>query len=428
MMRAALWFVGLFALAVAVALFAGNNQGVVSLFWHPYRVDLSLNMVLFLLAAIFAVAYAALRAFSALVMLPQHAKRWQQQQKERQMYQAFVESFSHLQAGRYLRASKSAQQLLKLSDELRTQHANVPQDTSLRAIAHMFAADSAHALRDVVSRDSHYAQALEDVPLNGTLAQQEVREGAQMRAARWALDDRDPQEALNRLQQLAPGAKRRTMALRIQLKASRLAHETQTALDTARLLAKHGGLNKEVAHSITRGLLSEQLQHTHDAEQLQRVWKELPADDQKTPDLALSAARQMIRLQGDAALVRQWLLPVWEQFVSQPRSLSSAQTLRLLSTLQQALDDLDAAWLARFETAHRAAPQDARLQYMAGMACAERQLWGKAEQLLQSAVQRLNDDSLRATAWKALALMAEQREDHVAAAQAWRKAACAATT
>lgn len=428
MMRAALWFVALFALAVAVALFAGNNQGMVSLFWHPYRVDLSLNMVLLLLLAIFAVGYAALRAFAALVTLPQHAKRWRQQQKERQMYQAFVESFSHLQAGRYVRASKSAQVLLKLSDELRTEFAHIPQDATLRAIAHMLSADSAHALRNIEARDTHYAQALEDVPATGSLQQQEVREGAQMRAARWALDDRDPQESLRRLEQLAPGAKRRTMALRIQLKASRMAHETQTALETARLLAKHGGLNKDAAHSITRGLIMEQLQHTHDAEQLERVWKALPPADQTTPDLALAAARQLLHLQGDPALARAWLLPVWERCLHQPSDLTSAQTLRLFTTLQRALDGLDATWLARMESAHRAAPHDARLQYIAGMACAERQLWGKAEQLLQSAVTRLSEEPLQANAWKALALMAEQRGDSSAAAHAWRQAACSTTS
>lgn len=120
------------------------------------------------------------------------------------MYQALVESLSHLQAGRYVRARKSALLLLKLSDELRTEHADVPQDATLRAIAHMLAADSAHALRDVEARNDHYEQAITDVPLNGTQQQQEVREGAQMRAARWALDDRDPQEALQRLEQLPP--------------------------------------------------------------------------------------------------------------------------------------------------------------------------------------------------------------------------------
>ena len=48
-MRAALWFLALFGAAVAVALFVGNNQGTVTVFWAPYRIDLSLNLVLLLL-------------------------------------------------------------------------------------------------------------------------------------------------------------------------------------------------------------------------------------------------------------------------------------------------------------------------------------------------------------------------------------------
>ena len=49
-MRAALWLIALFAVAVAAALFAGNNQGTVTLYWPPNRIDLSLNLVLLLLA------------------------------------------------------------------------------------------------------------------------------------------------------------------------------------------------------------------------------------------------------------------------------------------------------------------------------------------------------------------------------------------
>ena len=44
-MRAALWLIALFAIAVAAALFAGSNQGTVTLYWPPYRIDLSLNLV-----------------------------------------------------------------------------------------------------------------------------------------------------------------------------------------------------------------------------------------------------------------------------------------------------------------------------------------------------------------------------------------------
>ena len=43
-MRAALWLMGLFAAAVALALFTGDNDGTVTIFWPPHRVDLSTTL------------------------------------------------------------------------------------------------------------------------------------------------------------------------------------------------------------------------------------------------------------------------------------------------------------------------------------------------------------------------------------------------
>ena len=172
MMRAALWFVGLFALAVALALFAGNNQGMVSLFWPPYRVDISLNMALLALLGLFVLCYASLRGVAVLGQLPEQTRRWRQQQKERKLYAALIRSLAHLQAGRFVRASKSARELLEHSNSLRHSNAAVPLDSSLRSIAHLLAADSAHALQDPSVRDQHYAQLLEDTSQQpSTLAQ-----------------------------------------------------------------------------------------------------------------------------------------------------------------------------------------------------------------------------------------------------------------
>ena len=61
-MRSVLWLLVLFGVAAAVALFAGNNQGSVTLFWPPYRIDLSLNLVLLLLVAAFFFVHAVMRA------------------------------------------------------------------------------------------------------------------------------------------------------------------------------------------------------------------------------------------------------------------------------------------------------------------------------------------------------------------------------
>ena len=108
-MRAALWLLALFGVAVAIALFAGNNQGTVTLFWPPYRVDLSLNLVLLLLFAAFVFLHAALGALAALFDLPRQALRWRSQQKERAMHAFLLESIAHMLAGRFIRARKAAE-------------------------------------------------------------------------------------------------------------------------------------------------------------------------------------------------------------------------------------------------------------------------------------------------------------------------------
>src|SRR5512140_3202025 len=100
-MRAALWLLALFSVAVAIALFAGNNDGTVTLFWPPYRIDLSLNLVLLLLFVGFAFLHAALGALAALFDLPRQALRWRAQQKERAVHASLLDAISHLLAGRF---------------------------------------------------------------------------------------------------------------------------------------------------------------------------------------------------------------------------------------------------------------------------------------------------------------------------------------
>jgi HemY protein len=215
-MRAALWLLALFGVAVAAALFAGNNQGTVTLYWPPYRVDLSLNLVVLLLVGGFTTLYAALRALAALLALPHQARRWRVQQKERAMHHALLDALTHMLAGRFLRSRKSALAALAQEGALQSAGEPVPHGKQLRALAHLIAAESSHALQDRATRESHLQNALEEAPAKGNGQDQELREGAQIRAARWSLDDRDPNATLERLAALPQGAARRTLALRIR--------------------------------------------------------------------------------------------------------------------------------------------------------------------------------------------------------------------
>ena len=428
-MRLALWFLALFGIAVAMALFAGNNQGTITVFWPPYRLDLSLNMVVLLLALLFFTLHIALRALAALFAMPGHARSWRIQHQERAMHIALLDALSHLVAGRFIRARKAAEAVLARETAMTRSGETLTYSGRLRALSHMLAAESAQALQDKGAREEHFRQALEQAARRDA---QEVREGLQMRAARWALEDHNAPGALQWLDDLPQGAARRTIALRLRLKAARMARQTLPALETARLLAKHRAFSEVAAQGILRGLALELVLTAHDPDQLQTVWSELDAAEREMPEVAIAAAQRMLKLGGDVDLARTWLLPAWERMVAQPGALTDAQRIHLIRVLESgfalAADAPEAAWLTRIEQAQMANPGDAALQYLAGITCMRLQLWGKAQQLLKQALPRLQDAALERNAWQALAELAERRGDVGAAAQAWQNAAKAATS
>jgi HemY protein len=290
----------------------------------------------------------------------------------------------------------------------------------LRSLAHLLAAESAHFLQNRPLRDQHLQQALDSSSQRVVL---ETQEGIQLRAVRWALDDREPLVALQWLSQLPVGTGRRTLALRMRLRAARLAGQTALALETARLLAKHRAFSPAAAQSIIRGLAIELLNGGHEPGQLQQVWLSLEEDERAMPEVAVHAAARLMTLAGDAALARQWLAGVWNEMMQARSGLSDALRVKFILALEDSLDATDAGWLGRIEAALVARPGDANVEYLAGMACLKRQLWGKAQQLLSHAALSLQDPALKRKVWLALAALAEQRSDTNAAQLAIRRAA-----
>jgi len=299
----------------------------------------------------------------------------------------------------------------------------VGNEPQLRALAHVMAAQSAHALQDKAARDAHLKQALENQSQRASL---DTREGTQLLAASWALDDRDASTAMKWLAQLPSGAARRTLALRLKLKAAQLGNSSSEALETTRLLAKHHAFSKDVAPSLIKSLVLKRMDDARDAAQIQATWRALDASDRLQPDLAIHAAFKLNVMGGQLQQVTDWLLPAWTALVGSEIGLStidSARCAELIKTLEAILAAQDMAWLARIEQAQLANPRDARLQYLAGIACKSHQLWGKAQQQLSQAAPQLKDTNLKRRAWCALAELAEQRGDAVAAGSAWKNAA-----
>ena len=411
-MHVIVWILLLAAAAVVGASTMGND-GLVTLFWHGWRLDISLNF--FLLASLVAVlaVYSLVRGVDGLLDLPERARRWRLAQRDRLAQAALREALALYMAGRYSRAHKACQRSIAIQ-------ADTPElalDAEFTALAHLLAAGSLHRLQDRARRDEHLQRALDVSRL--TKKPRPTEEGARLLAAECALDDRDAPRALRDLAELPPGVARRTQALRLKLQAAQLARHPMEALRTARLLAKHQGFTQSAAHGLLRALATEALSAARDAEQLHGLWKDLDEHDRRDPMIVALAARRIAAL-GDPAQGRAWLAPLWDRVAE----LGNEELTAVAHALAQSLDGMEADWLPRLDAAVPSALRNPVVALTVGLALAERQLWGKARSMLMSAA---NDVSLseegRRRAWARLGQLAEHEQKLDDAARFFRKAA-----
>jgi len=406
-----LWLLALFGIAVGSALFAAGNPGTVTLFWPPYRVDLSLNLVLLALLALFVVLHLALGTLDAFAGIPGQARRWRLQQKERLVQSSRVDALAHLVAGRFVRARKAAQYALAMHTRPDAKDESQGRSLRIQAVLHLVAAESAHAVQDQSLRDQHFQQATE---LLNNPEVSATQEGFYMRAARWALDDHDATTAAQWLERLPQGAARRTLALRLRFRVARMQGENAVALETVRLLVKHRAVSASSGASISQALALELLYAGQDTSQIATAWDFLDDEERNLIDVALGMAKHWLAKGGDAAQSRQWLLPVWERMVQDAKALSPLQRMRLVRALETGLLDQheapDVKWVSRIEAAQRAQPRDPLLQYLAAVMCVRLSLWGKAQHLLRQCIATTPDPEIKGDAQRVLAALAQRND------------------
>jgi HemY protein len=412
-MRAVIWFVLLFAVAVVAATTLGTNDGLVSFYWAGQRLDLSLNLFLILLAGTCFVLITVFNAINALLALPKRAREWRVARRDRTAQASLREALAQYFGGRYSRAQKAALRALAIQGDT----PELAQDNEFTVLGHLLAAGSAHRLQDRAGRDRAIQRALELA--SHSAAARPAEEGARLLAAEWALDDRDAARALELLGELPTGVARRTQALRLRLQATRLGRQPQEALKTARLLAKHQGFSKSAAQGLLRSLAFESLDTARDTDQLRRVWTQLDALDRRD---AFVAARAATRAAGFGASdeARGWLRPFWDRL----NELSPEERSAISLALVEAVAGLGVDWLPRLESAARAYAREGAMAFAVGMALAERQLWGKAARLLEeSAGDATLPSPARRQAWLTLARIAAGQDDNERAAKAYEAAA-----
>ncbi|HEV2040329.1 MAG TPA: heme biosynthesis HemY N-terminal domain-containing protein, partial [Casimicrobiaceae bacterium] len=196
-MRFLFWFLLLAVAAVVVALAVKLNAGYAMLVAPPYRIELSLNLLLILLFGGFFALYLLIRIVMRTVQMPRNVRVWRRQQKLGRARAKQDGAVVALLEGRYGKARQQAEEALA-----------IPGSSGLNAII------AARAALDV--RDFDGVESL----LNRSDAQaSSLAVPRLMLSAESALEQGHPHESLRVLDTLRKEAGMHTAALRLELRA-----------------------------------------------------------------------------------------------------------------------------------------------------------------------------------------------------------------
>lgn len=356
-MKGLFWILALFALAVAVALGAGFNDGYVLLVMPPYRAEISLNLMLLVLLALFLAFYAVLRGLSLTFGLPRQVREYRQRRQRDQAAAVFQDAVRLLFEGRFGQALKKASEA----------HAA----GTAPGLSALIAARAAQRMREGEKQQGWMARAQQSDPR--TEAATLMLEAEMMNEAR------NFDAALAALGRLQARQGRHIAALRLELRARQGIGDWDGVLKLARQLVKRDALPVTVVGEIrTQAHLANISQRMGDKAQLIRYLRSVP-DFERERRVALAAAKALAGLgaDGEAQKLIEAVLDgapddAWaSELVAIYGRLSGADQMARIAKAE--------AWLLRH-------PDEARILIALGRMCYRKKLWGKAQTYFEASL------------------------------------------
>ncbi|HJV85564.1 MAG TPA: heme biosynthesis protein HemY [Noviherbaspirillum sp.] len=395
-MRIFLSLVILFAAAIGLAVGARFNLGNVVFFYPPYRIDLSLNFFIVLVALLFIVLFAIFNALRTAQQMPQRVAAYRREKREREGNRALRDALKALFEGRFGHAEKAA-----------ARAAECEENAGLSAL---IAARAAHRMGQPDRRGMWLAKAQDD---------QSLKTARLMTAMELSIDGYEPEPALEAIKELNSSGTRHIHALRLALKANQRAKNWPEVLRLVRLLDKrnalHPALSRRLREMAYEALLSSE---AHDTESIRNVWASIPTEDRVQPFVAIRAARAFNArgLHDDArGVVEKALAMEWDERLVRAYGNSAAAegSPALLAQIERCEE-----WL-------ESRPNDPELALTLGTLCLRQKLWGKAQRHLEHALSEASEPETVRQAHLKLAQLHEALNQPEEAATHYRQCALA---
>lgn len=353
-MRALIWLLVLAGLAVGVSLAAQYNDGYALLVLPPWRLELSLNLLLILVVAGFIAFYITVRLIVTLLRLPARVGEFRVSRARIRGESALRDAVRLLIEGRYGRALRRAQ------DAYKAGHA--PDLASLLALR------AATQLRDPKREQEWRQNALEHDAQN--------HYARLTLEALLAVENHDYETAKRVLGQLEAESGRHIAALRLLLKVQQKLGNWREVVRLVRRLVKHRAITAAQGVPLIARAHREIIKSLDDdGPALKQYVEQMPASERSAHPFAVEAARALIRAGH------------WE---SATRLIEDAIDENWESQLAAAYGDCEGGdvmgRIARAESWLLAHPRDVELLRALGRLCRRISLWGKAQSYLEASL------------------------------------------
>ena len=350
-MKALFWTIALFALAVGLVVAARYNEGYVLLVLPPYRVEISLNLLLVMLAAAFVVFYSFVRLVTTAVQMPARVREYRLARRRENARSTLLIALQAYFEGRYAQAEQAASQSLEVSENAR--------------LSLVLAARAAHELRAYDRRDAYLEKAMEQAPEDDALRI--------VTQAELLIAERRAKEALEVLRELP---RKHTAALRLELRAQQQMRQWDQVASLVGELERRGVFDAEQAAKLRTHAIAESVRRKAlDTHALDEAWRKVPDSQKRETPVAVAAAQCYIAAgrRGEAQqVIEQSLEQTWEsELVALYAECAGADSVKQIERAE--------AWLEEH-------PGDAALLLTLGRLCARQGLWGKAQSYLEASV------------------------------------------
>lgn len=353
-MRWLITFLFVFGAAVALSLAARYGEGYALFVFPPYRVEISLTLLVLAGLALFVLLHGLLRLAAHTVRLPAHVAAYRRRLRASRAHEAMRQAWQAFLEGRYARSEKLAARAFALDESPGT--------------AALLAARSAHQLRDAERRDRWLARAEH--------ARGASRHARLVTQAEAALDERRFDEARAILRELHATGPRHVASLRLLLRAEQGLRNWDEVERLTRLLEKRDAIPRETAAQLRVAAIIESLKRrSFDPEGLAGYWAKVPLADRTRPRVAATAARLLIEAGNPRTaheIIRQALAEQWSSDLAALYGETSGD------------DDLER--IEHCERWLKDQPRDAGLLLALGRLCTARKLWGKAQTYLEASL------------------------------------------